>query len=245
MAELSRRLQGQSPALTLALSWITHRLAESGQTIEQQIQTEIHQQAAEQVSISNSIGSLRYLGTMDWQEFVETMSVVEQTLRQDPAGVYGRMEFATRDQYRHVIENISKRSPYSEVEVAQLALQLAQAHAGGGDVRHGHVGFYLIGGGQAALEKQTRMRRPWIESLQRTTSASPLTSYLGAIVVLSVIATALLRDTPGFELCRIADYGSRRRPGIDFQQHRQPALPGHHGLAGVCRDHERGRTDLA
>ena len=198
VAELSRRLQGQSPALTMALTWITSRLADAGQTIEQQIQAEIQQQAADQVSIANSIGSLRYLGTMDWQEFVETMSMVEQTLRQDPAGVYGQMEFATRDQYRHVIENIAKRSDYSEVEVAAQALQLAQSQSGSDDLRHSHVGFYLIGGGQAALEKQTRMRRPWIESLQRTSSASPLTSYLGAIVVLSVIATALLLERSAF-----------------------------------------------
>jgi len=194
VAELARRLQGQSPALTLALSWITHRLAESDQTIEQQIQAEIQQQAAEQVSIANSIGSLRFLGTMDWQEFVETMSVVEQTLRQDPAGIYGRMEFATRDQYRHAIEKIAKRSRYSEVEVAQQALQLAQAHFEGGDERHGHVGFYLIGGGLAALEKQTGMRRPWLEALQQTSRASPLTSYLGAIAAISLVSTALLLE---------------------------------------------------
>ncbi|MET0267243.1 MAG: glucoamylase family protein [Duganella sp.] len=198
VAELSRRLQGQSPALTMALSWITSRLADNGLTIEQLIQTEIQQQAADQVSISNSIGSLRYLGAMDWQEFVETMSVVEQTLRQDPAGVYGRMEFATRDQYRHVIENIAKRSALSELEVAQQALQLAQAHAHSEDPRHSHVGFYLIGGGAAALEKQAGMRRPWIESLQRTSSASPLTSYLGAIAALSVIASALLLERAAF-----------------------------------------------
>ena len=194
VAELARRLQGQSPALTLALSWITHRLAESGQTIEQQIQAEIQQQAAEQVSIANSIGSLRFLGTMDWQEFVETMSVVEQTLRQDPAAIYGRMEFATRDQYRHAIEKIAKRSRYSEIEVAQQALQLAQAHYEGGDARHGHVGFYLIGGGLAALEKQTGMRRPWLEALQQTSRASPLTSYLGAIAAIALVSTALLLE---------------------------------------------------
>ncbi|WP_313872817.1 hypothetical protein [Rugamonas sp. DEMB1] len=82
VAELARRLQGQSQALTLALSWLGHRLAEAGLTIEQQIQSEIQQQAAEQVSISNSIGSLRVLGSMDWQEFVESMSVVERELRQ-------------------------------------------------------------------------------------------------------------------------------------------------------------------
>ncbi|MEG1328225.1 MAG: cyclic beta 1-2 glucan synthetase, partial [Janthinobacterium sp.] len=115
VAELSRRLQGQSSSLTLALSWLTHKLAESGLTIEQQIQSEIGQQAADQVSIANSIGSLRFLGTMDWQEFVETMSVVEQTLRLDPAGTYGLMDFATRDSYRHAIERIAKRSARSEV----------------------------------------------------------------------------------------------------------------------------------
>ena len=48
------------------------------------MQSENQQQAADQVSISNSIGSLRFLGAMDWREFVETMSVVEQTLREDP-----------------------------------------------------------------------------------------------------------------------------------------------------------------
>ena len=198
VAELARRLQGQSPALTLALTWITHRLAEAGQTIEQQIQAEIQLQAAEQVSIANSIGSLRFLGTMDWQEFVETMSVVEQTLRQDPADIYGKMEFATRDQYRHAIEKIAKRSRYSEVEVAQQALQLALDHHGSGDMRHGHVGFYLIGGGLAALEKQTGMRRPWLEALQHTSRASPLTSYLGAIAAIALVCTALLLERAAF-----------------------------------------------
>ena len=198
VAELARRLQGQSPALTLALTWITHRLAESGQTIEQQIQAEIQQQAAEQVSIANSIGSLRFLGTMDWQEFVETMSVVEQTLRQDPADIYGKMEFATRDQYRHTIEKIAKRSRFSEAEVAQQALALAQAHHGQGDSRHGHVGFYLIGGGQAALEKQAGMRRPWIEAMQQTSRASPLTSYLGAVAAIALVATALLLERASY-----------------------------------------------
>lgn len=198
VAELARRLQGQSSALTLALSWITHRLAESGHTIEQQIQAEIQQQAAEQVSIANSIGSLRFLGTMDWQEFVETMSVVEQTLRQDPAGVYGRMEFATRDNYRHSVEKIAKHSRLSEVEVAQQALQLAVTHANSGDERHSHVGFYLIGGGLAALEKQTGMRRPWREVFRHTSGASPLTSYLGAIAAITFVATALLLERAAF-----------------------------------------------
>ena len=84
VAELSRRLQGQSSALALPLTWIEQWLGESGQTIEQLVQLENQQQATDQVSISNSIGSLRYLSSMDWREFVETMSAVETALREDP-----------------------------------------------------------------------------------------------------------------------------------------------------------------
>jgi cyclic beta-1,2-glucan synthetase len=86
VAELARRLQGQSPALALPLTWIEQQLAESGLTIERSIQAENQQQAADQVSIGNSIGSLRFLGAMDWRELVEQQSVVEQTLREIPAG---------------------------------------------------------------------------------------------------------------------------------------------------------------
>ncbi len=129
VAELARRLQGRGPALALPLTWIEQRLSESGLTIEQLVQSENQQQAADQVSISNSIGSLRVLGAMDWREFVETMSVVEQTLREDPGGVYGRMDFATRDRYRHATEEIAKKGRLTEGEVARKAVELARTGA--------------------------------------------------------------------------------------------------------------------
>ncbi len=65
VAEMARRLQGQSPALALPLSWIEQRLSESGQSIEHLIQLEAQQQAAAQVSVGNSIGSLRALSAID------------------------------------------------------------------------------------------------------------------------------------------------------------------------------------
>lgn len=180
--------------LTLALNWITYRLAESGQTIEQQIQAEIHMQAAEQVSIANSIGSLRFLSTMDWQEFVETMSVVEQALRQDPAGTYPDMDFSTRDQYRHSVERMARYSRATEADVAQQALELARTRAGDHDTRLHHVGYYLVGDGTLLLERQVGVRLPPLRSLKRTMRTSPLLSYLGAIGALSVIATALMLE---------------------------------------------------
>jgi cellobiose phosphorylase len=191
VAELTRRLQGQSPALALPLTWIEHRLSQSGLTIEQLVQSENQQQAADQVSISNSIGSLRFLGAMDWRKFVETMSVVEATLREDPAGAYGRMDFATRDRYRHAVERIAHRSPLSEGQVARLSLQLTQtsAETNGRDDRTAHVGFYLIDKGLPKLERTAKVRRSAAEPLRRITDRFPLLVYLSPILLIVALLT--------------------------------------------------------
>ncbi|TRZ92044.1 MAG: cyclic beta 1-2 glucan synthetase [Methanosarcinales archaeon] len=194
VAEFARRLQGQSPALAMPLTWIEQRLSESGQTIEQLVQLENQQQAADQVSISNSIGSLRFLGAMDWREFVETMSVVEQILREDSGGVYGKMDFATRDRYRHVVERMAKSSRLSEGEVARKAIQLAHEAAirKGGDDRTAHVGFYLIDKGVPQLERTAEVRLSTLKSLQRISRRFPLFLYLGMIMLMTVIFTGSL-----------------------------------------------------
>ena len=67
ISELARRLHGRSAALELPLRWAEQCLAESHQTIDQLVQLEAQRQAAAQVSVSNSIGSLRLLGSMDWR----------------------------------------------------------------------------------------------------------------------------------------------------------------------------------
>ncbi len=192
VAELVQRLQEHG--LTLPLTWLSQRLAESGQTIEHLIQLETQQQAAEQVSISNSIGSLRFLLAMDWRVFVETLSVVEHTLRKDPAGVYTRMDFATRDHYRHVVEKIAKHSRLSEVEVADNAFRLASATASqaGAEERTAHIGYYLIGNGLPELERSANFQLPMLEALQRAGRSAPLTIYLGSILLLTLAATGAI-----------------------------------------------------
>ena len=202
VAELARRLQGQGPALTLPFTWITPRLSEVGLTVEKLVQMESQQQAGDQVSIANSIGSLRQLARVNWQDFVEAMSVVEHTLRRDPHGTYALMDFATRDLYRHVIERIGRKSLLSEPEIAELAVDLA----GRGEITHGkgdriaHVGFYLVDEGLHELEQAAAMRLPRIEMARRSLARSPLLLYLGAILALSILlALGVLELTATFE----------------------------------------------
>ncbi len=196
VAELARRLQGHSAALALPLTWIEQCLSESGLSIEQLVQAGTQEQAAVQVSISNTIGSLRFLGSMDWREFVESMSVVEMKLREDPGGHYGRMDFATRDRYRHVVEEIAKGTRLSESEVARKAIQLAHEGTGtgkgGGDERTRHVGFYLIGKGRPRLERAAESRKSPLEALRRVAQRVPLPLYLGSIALITVTLTATL-----------------------------------------------------
>lgn len=91
VAELARRLQGQSTALILPMTWVEQALAESGQSVERLIHLDAQLQATEQVSISNSINSLRLLSSLDWREFVELMSGVEHALGEDPSAFYASM----------------------------------------------------------------------------------------------------------------------------------------------------------
>jgi cyclic beta-1,2-glucan glucanotransferase len=192
VSELSRRLQGRGPALALPLTWIEQRLSESHLTIEQLVQSGSQQQAANQVSVSNSIGSLRFLGAMDWRKFVESMSVVEQTLLEDPGRAYGDMDFVTRDHYRHVVERLAKHSSLSEVEVARRAIELsresaARSHA---DPREAHVGFYLIDSGKPRLERAIDMHKSSMAALTRFGSRFPSFAYLGAIFTLTGLLSA-------------------------------------------------------
>jgi cellobiose phosphorylase len=194
VAELTRRLQGQVPALSLPLTWIEQRLSESGLAIEQLVRAENQQQAADQVSISNSIGSLRFLGAMDWKDFVESMSAVEQILGEDPADVYDKMDFATRDSYRHVVEKIAKKHNLDESDVARNAIQLAQIGAAnkGGDNRGAHVGFYLIEEGLAQLKRVVVGRLSPTDAIHKVTRRSPFLLYAGTIVFLSVVFTWII-----------------------------------------------------
>ena len=81
VAELTRRLVGKGPAFSLPISWIEQRLSEKGMNSDELVHIENQKQAADQVSISNSIGSLRFLSSNNWRDFVENISVVENILR--------------------------------------------------------------------------------------------------------------------------------------------------------------------
>src|SRR5438067_72741 len=191
VAEFCQRLSRLNPALHLARGWLEQRTLEQGLSVEQLVHQENQSQASDQVSVSHSISSLRLLSAIDWKEFVETLSLVEQTLRSEPADVYGDMDFATRDRYRHVVEILARHSALSEIEVASKAVELAQesAQQKGREDRTAHVGFYLIDKGLPRLERASGARWRRKGFVERSIRKFPFTFYAGGIFLFTLLAT--------------------------------------------------------
>ncbi|TAH41898.1 MAG: cyclic beta 1-2 glucan synthetase [Bacteroidetes bacterium] len=191
VSELTRQLRGQGPDLALVLNWMEQQLIETGKSSAELVNMEVQKQAADQVSMSNSIGSIRVLSAMDWRDFIEAHSVVEQTLRQDHEGVYGSMDFATRDRYRHVVEGIAKKSKLSEQEVAQIAIELMQENLKKEvrDVRASHVGYFLIDKGVAQTRQLARMRMSAGDKLRTISKVNSLKIYFASIFIVTSLIT--------------------------------------------------------
>jgi cyclic beta-1,2-glucan synthetase len=148
--------------------------------------------------IERCVRSLRELDVLDWRTFFESMSCVETTLRRDPADVYGRMDFATCDSYRKVIEAIAWKTSCPEEEVAELAISFARDHME--DERRGHVGYYLLAEGRGLLEARLGYRPDGAERLRRFMTSRPTTFYLSTLALITfsclVGVGVLVRDRP-------------------------------------------------
>ena len=193
VAQFSLRLRDQDPAVMPALDWLERRLARDDRSIEQVVHLEHQRQAAAQVTVGNIITSMRLLSTLDWKNFFESVSLVDPVLSEDPAGAYTRMDFATRDRYRHEIERIAKRTKAGELDVARRAIQLAtQAKQDNPeDSARAHVGYYLIDEGLARLESDYAYHPPLIERLRRVAQRHPTAFYLGTLALLTTLILAL------------------------------------------------------
>lgn len=190
----TRKLQGNGPALALPLDWMEQQLSVFGTSSNDLVLQENQKQAIDQVSVRNSIGTLRFLAATDWREFVETLSSVEQVFRQDKTGTYPLMDFATRDHYRHVVERISKSCNLSETEVAQNAIQLTYQNKTNDaySKRKEHLGYYLVDEGLEEMERSCRMHYTPRQKFSQITAKKPVLIYIFSILFLAFAFTGTL-----------------------------------------------------
>ncbi|HSS44200.1 MAG TPA: glucoamylase family protein, partial [Thermoanaerobaculia bacterium] len=207
--QLVSRLREEDPAVSSALQWLNHRLAADGTTPEEIVRLEHQKQVATHVTVRNVITSMRLLSAVDWSEFFESVSRVEEVLR-DGTRV-AEMDFATRDRYRRAVEELSRGTLYSEVEIARRAVQRTRDAAPvPPDSGLADPGYCLISKGRAEFEEEVGYRVPVTRWLRRAWIRAATPGYIGTILFLTAVVVCLplaiesLRGTAPAELLLLA-----------------------------------------
>ena len=181
VAALVEQLQDEEQALGPIQRWTAKHFQAPITDLARDLHTK---EAAQTVSTANAFGSLRSLASLPFTRIFEDVSLVEAELRKDPAGVYPRSDFTTRDLCRRALEKVARRGRTSEADVARVAVQLAQ--------RNGeNVAYYLLAGGIERLEKETGARVPFATRAARVVSSHATPIYIGAIIALAICFTAI------------------------------------------------------
>ncbi|MBX3278140.1 MAG: hypothetical protein KF868_09075 [Acidobacteria bacterium] len=200
VVQIAQRLRDLDPDIEPIVEWLERAAQAQESSIEQIVQQEHHRQAAAQATVGNIITSMNLLSRLDWRDIVESVSTIDLLLGTDPAGVYAQMDFATRDRYRHVVEELARRSPFDELEVAQRAIDLAQAAAretSGQQRAHTHVGYYLIDDGLEVLERDLNYRPAPGERMRRMALGRPTAFYFGGLALLTGLVLTVLAAIAG------------------------------------------------
>jgi len=185
LSALAEQLQDEDSCHAPLQRWIEERL---NTTLADLVRNEHSREANERISTANAFGSLRVLARIDFTEIFEATSAVEAVLRRDPAGIYPRSDFTTRDRCRQVVERLARHSESDEVEVAELAVKLA---CGVSTRSFGHVAYFLLDDGlpqlEGGLRASIRLRTRIVRSIRRNATAA----YVGGLTFLTACLWAL------------------------------------------------------
>ncbi len=198
-------------ALLESLAQAASRLVGQAEAAPSSSALQFDYEVADADVVARCIPSLRLLATQDWKLFFEQVSQVEHILRDDPAGIYARTDFDTRNRYRTVIEELAWATGQTEVDIARAAVELAAAHLASPAStstpettpaeaewacltlpRKAHVGFYLVDAGLAQLEARFNYQPAGLAALRRAILTRPTLFYLGAAGLISLLIVAVL-----------------------------------------------------
>ena len=188
--QLVQRLRYQDPQVTPVLQWLDERLEKQGTNAEDIVLMEHNSQASANVSVRNIITSMRLISAFDWATFVEQVSHVNEILSGCPG--YSEMDFATRDRYRHGVEDLAKGSGLAEKEVAARVhdkvthLRTEANHESAGIIpAQRDPGYYLISRGRIEFEREIGFKLKLQQRLMRSYISRAMLGYAGSIGILS------------------------------------------------------------
>ncbi len=194
-----QRLRDEDPATTPALLWLDQRLSSQSTNADEIVREEHRRQGAANVTVRNIVTSMRLISELDWADFFEGVSLVDEVLR--AGSDFAGMDFPTRDRYRRAIEELARGSGHSEIDAARDAILIAKPAETGAaepDPRRRDPGYYLIGQGRRTFEKKLGFRAPLKDWLARANTAVGISGYLATVTLTGGLLLALASLAVGF-----------------------------------------------
>ena len=171
----------------------------TGTTVQEVIKKEHFDIAVKKVSIGNSITSIKTIQRINFLEIFEKINGVEEILKQDPAGVYPKMDNDTKDYYRNIIKEISKKTKISEIYIAKKILQLAEDNKTKG--KKAHIGYYIIDKGIQKVYQELQCKVP--KYLKEKTKQK---LYIATNMILSIILSLVFSSILNLYIQNIGIY---------------------------------------
>ncbi len=160
------------------------------------MRAEHEREAADALLAANAFGTLRTISRIDFKNVFEAVSRSEAELRKDPATIYSKSDFATRNRARQVVARIARQTKRPESDVARTRGRPGQADFAGAsqpgpllpDSRGNRGSGEIVTGYRAPVRQRT------LRALRRNGEAV----YFGSVLLLTVsfclVATGLAWD---------------------------------------------------
>jgi len=185
----------RSADLKPLLFWLESRAKADQFSLPDLKEKEQKSQAYERTAAGNLFRGLQEANLILWDDYFEELSLVEQTLRQDPARVYPEMDYASRNLMRQELELFAREWRLPEEKVAAKVLSLARAAAkrSADDSVKTHVGYYLLAEGWTELAQALDRKGKGLHSFRRSARVKPNLVYFPTLTLsFLLIYTGLL-----------------------------------------------------
>ena len=131
------------------LNILEEEVEKLGITVSDAIQKEHFATAIRKITMRNCITSIKTIQRINFLDIFEKINGVEGILSNDPAGVYDKMEYKTKEYYRNTIKEIAQKTKMSEIYIARKTIELCNNAESGS--KQSHIGYYLIDDGRSEL----------------------------------------------------------------------------------------------
>lgn len=195
---LSYRLKKYGKKAYPFLMVLEEQVNKMGMTVSEVVEKEHFDIALRKIAVGNCITSIKTLGRISMAEIFEQINGVEDILKQDPAGVYDKMDYETKVAYRNQIKEISQKTKISEIYISKKCLELSKKEEKINqnipeprekiqeNGKKSHIGYYLIDEGKLALMEELTGKKP-----KKTSNNKKILCTIITLVILTLGSSSL------------------------------------------------------